>query len=370
MRKIFLFLSLFFILISITSCEKTPDYQFAKINFNGYFDTSGYVVVEYNARTTSYSSVESKLLPAIKKLLQSEEQLFAGQLSDVDSQVKSINENAGLLKNDEPVKTKVSKELIDLLKISIDISNKVPTFDVTIGALTSLWNINGLIEYCQIADNTKCGVPNDIDITNAKKTVDYNSIVIDEEESTVYLENEGTIIDLGAIAKGYACDKLGELIKSKGYDFYIINFGGSVKIEGNSYIYEETNTRMKVSIENPNNTSNTVLDVYDVEGSFVTSSNSYRSIIIGEKNYSHIISPKTGYPVDNELESVTIICEDSVYADAYSTACFTIGAEESINLILDADYKGVLITKNKEIIIVGNLEYQLLDSNYKIINRK
>lgn len=370
MRKIILFIILFFISISLLSCKKEPDYQFAKINFSGYFDTYGYVVVEYNGKTTSYSTVESKLLPAIKKFLQSEEQLFAGELSNVDSQVKTINKNAGLLKNEEPVKTKVSKELIDLLKISNEISKKVSTFDVTIGALTSLWNINSLIEYCQINDNSKCGVPNDVDISNAKNTVDYESIVIDEEESTVYLKNEGTKIDLGAIAKGYACDKLGELIKSKGYDFYIINFGGSVKIEGDSFIYKETNTRMKVSIENPSNPSTTVLDIYDVKGSFVTSSNSYRSITIGDKTYTHIINPKTGYPVDNELDSVTIICEDNVYADAYSTACFTVGAEEAINLILNAGYNGVLVTKNKEIIIVGNLEYKLLDSNYKIINRK
>lgn len=263
-----------------------------------------------------------------------------------DSELNKVNNNA----YSKPVE--ISDQLSYVFKKSIEyaeISNG--SFDITIGPISKLWSIG--------TDQAKVPKPQEIESVISK--VNYKNIEI--KDNQVKLSKDNMIIDLGGIAKGYAADQVVNYLKSKNIDRAIVDLGGNIYTLGS----KDKDTPWTVGIQNPYNESRgDYLGLISVSDKSVVTSGVYeRYVEKDNKKYHHILSPFTGYPIDNELMSVTIVSDLSIDGDALSTAAFALGLEKGTQLVesLD-DVDAIFVTKDKEVYITPKLK-----SSFEIKNK-
>lgn len=218
----------------------------------------------------------------------------------------------------------ISEYLAALLSEGLDITRESDgAFDIAIAPLTSLWDFT--------AEDPK--VPDDAAIQKALPLCSSDGVTIDGQDIT--LPSDDIQFDVGAIAKGYIADRMKDLLVKKGVKSAIINLGGNVLCIGS----KPDGTPFKVGIQKPFADRNETEAVMDITGKSVVSSGIYeRCFKQNGKLYHHILNPKTGYPYDNSLISVTIISDQSVDGDALSTTCFALGLEDGLKF---AEKKGV-----------------------------
>ncbi len=225
-----------------------------------------------------------------------------------DSSLSKINWAAGK----SPVV--VEQDVITVIRSALSFAERSDgAFDPTIGPLVVLWDICG--------DNPK--VPSQREIDAALSLVNWRKLRLDEESASVFLEEEGMRLDLGGIAKGYAADEIVKILQKRKVKRAVIDLGGNIYVFGG----KKDGSLWKVGVKNPADKGASVASVLSVEGnlSVVTSGNYERFFVSEGKRYHHIINPKTGYPGENELASVTIISASSMEADAMSTTAFLLG---------------------------------------------
>ena len=251
---------------------------------------------------------------------------------DINSQTSEINRNAGV----KPVK--VNLELLNLINRAIQISKITDgAFDISYASMDKIWKFDGSM--------TK--MPSEEKIKNSVAKVSYKNIVLNKENSTVYLKLPGMKIGFGAIGKGYAADKAKELLIKKGVSAGIINASGDM----NTWGKQANGNEWKIAIKNPFN-KNKVFAVLPIkEGAVVTSGNYEKYVTFNNKRYTHIIDPRTGIP-SSGIISVTVFAPKAEIADALATSVFVMGKEVGLNRInqlpkiecIIIDDKGNIIT--------------------------
>ena len=191
-------------------------------------------------------------------------------------------------------------------------------FDITIEPVSSLWDFtSGTAE-----------LPDPDQLRSAVSQVGYTNLILDENTLT-FLDSD-TAIDLGAIAKGYIADQIRDYLKESGVKSAIINLGGNVLCVGS----KPDGSPFKIGLQKPfAERSETFATVIADDMSVVTSGVYERHFELNGINYHHILNPKTGYPYDNGLISVTILSKNSVDGDGLSTTCFSMGLEAGMELI-------------------------------------
>ena len=229
----------------------------------------------------------------------------------------------------------ISEDLASLLSEGLDITRESDgAFDIAIAPLTSLWDFT--------AEDPK--VPDDAAIQKALPLCSSDGVTIDGQDIT--LPSDDIQFDVGAIAKGYIADRLKDFLVKKGVKSAIINLGGNVLCIGS----KPDGTPFKVGIQKPFADRNETEAVMDITGKSVVSSGIYeRCFKQNGKLYHHILNPKTGYPYDNSLISVTIISDQSVDGDALSTTCFALGLEDGLKFAEKKGVQAVFITEDYEL---------------------
>ena len=244
------------------------------------------------------------------------------------SEVDKLNQSGG-----KPVK--VSTDTEDVIKEALEVS-KVSggAFDISLGILTREWDFGG---------NPK--VPDVKLISKLLPYVDYKQIEV--KDGSVKL-GAGQAIDLGGIAKGYAADRLAVLYREKGVKSAIINLGGNIYILGK----KPDGEKFKVGIEDPLDTSN-YFAWMELEDVSVVTSGAYEQYFVKDgKTYHHILDPKTGYPSESDILSVSVLSKNSMLADGLSTSVFVLGSEKGLELINSIkDVEAVIVTKDKKILV-------------------
>ncbi len=269
----------------------------------------------------------------------------------LNSEVEKINQKAGI------EEVKVSDETFYVICQGIKYTNITDNkFDISIGPVVKLWNIGFEDER----------VPRDEEIKKALELVGADEIILDEKDKTVKLARKGMILDLGAIAKGYAADKVLSIIKNEDYENSVINIGGNILCNGK----KEDNSKFKIGLRNPSKDSNSYLGVIECFNTSIVTSGIYERNFTENGNlYHHIIDTKTGYPVDNKLASVTIITPQSIYADALSTGVFAMGYEDGLEFVEKLDgVEAIFITQDKQIFLTKGAKalFTLTDKEYKL----
>ena len=229
----------------------------------------------------------------------------------------------------------ISEDLASLLSQGLSITRESDgAFDIAIAPLTSLWDFT--------AEDPK--VPDDAAIQKALPLCSSDGVTIDDQDIT--LPSDDIQFDVGAIAKGYIADRMKDLLVKKGVNSAIINLGGNVLCIGS----KPDGTPFKVGIQKPFADRNETEAVMDITGKSVVSSGIYeRCFKQNGKLYHHILNPKTGFPYDNSLISVTIISDQSVDGDALSTTCFALGLEDGLKFAEKKGVQAVFITEDYEL---------------------
>lgn len=193
-------------------------------------------------------------------------------------------------------------------------------FDITISPVVNIWKNE--IKAVQ-AGKVPVSLPSSSEIDMKLELVGSDKISVDAKTSMVEFKQPGMAIDLGGIAKGYTVDKAVECLKNSGITSAFVNLGGNIYCLG-----KKGNRKWRIAVRNPRDFSQ-ILYPLELENQAVATSGDYEQFFILEgKRYSHIIDPRTGYPVDNVNISVTVIADTATAADAMSTTIFVLGKEK------------------------------------------
>lgn len=251
------------------------------------------------------------------------------------SETSNINKNAGV----SPVK--VSKELFSLIQRALQISNLTDgAFDISYASMDKLWKYDGSMTQ----------IPSKEAIKKSVAKVGYKDIIVDPQNSTVFLKNKGMKIGFGAIGKGYAADKAKKLLISNGVSGGIINASGDI----NSWGSKPSGSSWQVAITNPLN-KNKAFAMLPIKDAVVTSGNYEKYVTFNSRRYSHIIDPRSGYPSQGII-SVTVFAPKAELADALATSVFVMGVETGIDRINQLKaVECIIITDTGSIITSNNL---------------
>ena len=240
--------------------------------------------------------------------------------------LKTINDEAGKA----PVL--VDKEIIELLEFSRLMYEETDgRVNAAFGSVLFLWH--RAREESQL-NPERAYVPDKNDLLLAAEHVRFEDVIIDKEASTVFLKNPAMRLDTGAIAKGYAAEKVAQALYAAGGKEYMISLGGNVRVLEGKPSEGKEKEPWRVGIQNPDRESQkqtvAILAVTDL--SLVTSGVYERFYSVGDERYHHIISPDSLFP-ENTFLSVSILTKDSGVADALSTAVFNMSLEEGLSYI-------------------------------------
>ena len=245
----------------------------------------------------------------------------------------------------EPVE--VSEDTMRILRCAQDISEKsAGAFDVTIAPVSTMWNFT----------QDPPVLPDAEEIARAASLVDYTRMQL--EGNTVTLP-EGMMIDLGGIAKGYIADRIKSYLADRGVKHAILSFGGNIVAIGSG---KPDGMPWKVGIQDIDKpTGEHMLVSLNKGGSTVTSGTYERGFDLDGVRYHHLLSTETGWPVQNELASVTIFSESSMEGDALSTAAFVLGTGKGLELIESLEgIEAVFIAKDRTVTCSSGAEAYLV----------
>lgn len=235
------------------------------------------------------------------------------------------------------------------------------SFNLAIGPLVKLWKI-GFSGH---------SVPEAETISQKLSLISPRLIQLNKQDNSVFLLKEGMEIDLGAIAKGYIADIIKLVLSQHNIHRAIINCGGNVLTIGSSPF--TPNHHWHIGLKKPFAAATNLLGIIQVQDKSVVTSGIYeRYFIHNNQLYHHIINPLTGYPLDNELESITIISDNSLTGDIYSTILYGYGIKKGLEELEQRKNMGaIFVTKDKKIILKSNqyFQFELLDKNYQLLIR-
>ena len=264
------------------------------------------------------------------------------------SQVMDINHAAG----QHPVI--VSRPVFELIRCAKATSLlKDSAFNLAIGPLVKRWKIGFRGDSVPPAD----------DIAALLAITRPEDVILDEAQSSVFLARAGMEIDLGAIAKGYIADRVREYLHKEGTERGLINLGGNIQTLGSP------EGGWSVGLKKPF-VSGALIGAMTVENRSVVTSGTYeRFFEQNGKRYHHILDPRTGYPLDNALDSVTIVSKESIDGDIWTTLMYGMGIEKGCAVLRSRpDIEAIFVTKTKEVVIssMHHFRFTLLDNTYRV----
>ncbi|WP_407857515.1 FAD:protein FMN transferase [Enterococcus hailinensis] len=260
-------------------------------------------------------------------------------LADPASELSQINAAAGIA----PVT--VAAETYQLLVKAKQYSQTYEKFDLTIGPVTQLWGIG----------SATAKKPAATDVVKALTLVNSEQVQLDADKQTVFLMEKGMQLDIGSLGKGYATDKIVKLFKQAKVTTAVLDLGGNIYVLGEST--RGNGQPWQVGIRDPQQANAIIGEVAVTDQTIVTSGTYQRYLQSQGTNYHHIFDPTTGYPIDNQLSSVTIVTDSSLTGDALSTVAFTAGLTKGLAMIEELPAtEALFVTKDQKIYRTSGLE--------------
>ncbi len=323
-RLIPLILSLMIVFSGCTAKKELP--KLSEVGF--YLDT---VII-----LTAYTDDDQVLKDAMEECSRYEKLLSA---TIEGSDIWRINHADG-----QPVE--VSDDTMEVLRCAVRIAElSGGAFDVTIAPVSSIWDFT----------SGEAVLPDAEEIARAAELVDYTKLELDG--NTVRLP-AGMMVDPGGIAKGYIADSVKTWMVNKGIQHAILSFGGNVVAIGT----KPDGSDWKVGIQDIDKATGEYMLVSRNRGSSTVTSGIYeRGFDLDGVRYHHLLSTETGWPVQNELASVTIFSDSSMLGDALSTTAFVLGTEEGTRLIESLDgIEALFIARDRTVTMTSGAEKYLI----------
>lgn len=278
-------------------------------------------------------------------LLQSEQllHLYKNRFSanDADSELMEINLQAG------KKAVQVHPNLFELIELGKKHSIAANShLNIAIGPLVQTWRIGF----------SDAKLPSEEEIQRLLKITNPEEIVLNDSNREVYLSKEGMRIDLGALAKGYIADKLKEFLVEQGVQSGIIDLGGNILTIGENPTFHRP---WRIGIQNPALDRGEHVAVVEVSDASVVTSGIYeRQLVVDGKTYHHIFDRTTGYPMETELASITIVAEKSVDCEIWTTRLFGQNPYDIIEEIeQQPGLEAFVITKNQKMMYTSGIHF-------------
>lgn len=293
-------------------------------------------------------SDNSPLAGRVFRLIKHYENLFT--VNRASSEVMSVNRAAGL----HPVV--VSAPVFELIKCARTASLiEGSCFNLAIGPLVKRWRIG----FC--GDS----VPPEHEIAGLLTRTQPRDVCLNASQRTVYLTKTGMELDLGAIAKGYIADRVRDYLRKEGVSEGLINLGGNVQTLGGPY------GGWTIGLKKPFSDSEALIGHLRITDRSVVTSGTYERYFERDgRRYHHILDPRTGYPLDNELDSVTVIARHSLDCDIWTTLVYGMGIEKGREALRHRpDIEAIFVTKRREIICSSSrsFSFTLTDRKYRLV---
>jgi thiamine biosynthesis lipoprotein len=248
-----------------------------------------------------------------------------------DSEVSQVSRHAG------EKEVRVSAETLEVIERALYFSRlSGGAFDITIGPVFRLWNFR------------EGKIPDGEKLRENLKRVDYRRIRVDRSRSTVYLDDPRMELDLGAIAKGYAVDRAGEVLKKRGVENFLVNAGGDLRVAGR----KEKEIPWTIGIQHPRLPSDLIVKVQSKNAGIATSGDYEKYFLKDGERYHHILVPSSGLPA-RECQSVTILAPTAMEADALATTVFVLGPGKGFALIEEMPNVHALIVDRRGSVLLS-----------------
>lgn len=248
----------------------------------------------------------------------------------VDSELSNINQN----KTTHWIS--VSSDLMHVLRLAEKVSRQSKgAFDVTVGPIVNLWGFG--------PGNRILKEPDEPRVNALMDQVGYKKLILNANSASIKKLDPNLYIDLSAIAKGFAVDKIAEYLDENGIADYLVEVGGEIRVKGRN----KDNRLWRLAIEKPVVEQRAIQEVIELTGEAIATSGDYRNYFESEgKRYSHTINPITGRPITNRVASVSVITSSATYSDAMATAFMVLGVADGIELADKLKLKVLFLVKS------------------------
>lgn len=301
-------------------------------SFN-YFDTVS-TIIGYDSES-EFAAVSNEALA----LLGEYHKLF-----DIYNEYEGINNlyTVNQLVDGEHQVIKVDEKIIDMLLYAKEVYELTDgKMNIAMGSVLSIWH-----DYRSegMDQPVNAELPPMEELEAAAEHTDINDVIIDVANSTVFLADPEMKLDVGAIAKGYAVEKIAEMLEGKGKIHYTVNVGGNIRTVGT----KANGDKWKAGIEDP--MGGDYIEFIELAGEAIVTSGSYqRFYIVDGERYHHIIDGETLMPADRGYLSVSVICNDSGLGDGLSTALFCMDLEQALAFVNSLEgVEAMFVTEDEE----------------------
>ena len=249
---------------------------------------------------------------------------------DADSELSRLNST----KTKNPLQ--LSSDLHEVLHVAYKLyESSSGYYDPTLKPVLDLWGFN--------QKNAYFYEPKPEELTQLKTQVGLNKLIV--KDHTIIKKNADTTLDLSSIAKGYAVDKVSEILESIGSKRYMIEIGGEIKVKSSN-----KKQQWKIGITNPvfSRKYQDLFATLSVQNAAIATSGDYQNYFQKDgKQYSHIIDPKSLKPIQSNVASVTIIAPTCLWADGLATAVMALGVKRGLGMIESLpDVEGLILVRD------------------------
>lgn len=281
----------------------------------------GSILIIRQQHTTPYQHDEGLIFGTIYHITyQSDENYqkeIEAELNKVDGSLSPFNKSSIISRINRNEDVKVNEMFQEVFQLAENISKEtLGAFDITVAPLVNAWGFG-----------FKKGITPDKEVIDSlRQLVGYQKVAL--VDGKIKKQNPNIMLDCSAIAKGYGTDVVARFLKSKGIENFMVEIGGEVVTHGNS----EKRVPWHIGVNKPTddslNTSTELQTILNVTDKAMATSGNYRNFYYKNgKKYAHTIDPKTGYPVQHNILSATVIADNCATADAYATSFMVLGLE-------------------------------------------
>ena len=284
----------------------------------------------------------------------------ADEISRLDQLLSTGNEDSEIYKINQSGDGILSEETAYLVERSLDLYEATDgAFDIAIYPVMKVWGFTD--------DNFR--VPDADELKDLLTLTDASDISYDKETSQIVFKKDGMQIDFGGIAKGYTSARIMDIFRACGIKSGLVNLGGNVQALGT----KKDGSSWRVAVQDPQDTDQ-YIGVFSIQDKAVITSGGYERYFEQDgRTYHHIIDPKTGYPVENGLISVSIVTADGTLADGLSTSVFIMGKEAATEYWRNHsdEFDMILMTDDREIYVTEGIADSFeSEMDTKIIEKK
>ena len=241
------------------------------------------------------------------------------ELQKVDNSLSPFNKTSIISRINRNEKVKVDEMFSEVFQLAEKISGDTDgAFDITVAPMVNAWGFG-----------FKTGnPPTRQTIDSLRAIVGFHTVSL--QDGYVIKKNPKTMLDCSAIAKGYGTDVVARFLKKKGVQNFMVEIGGEIVVNGNSEKLQPWRIGINKPTDDSLNTNQAIQDVVSVSNIAMATSGNYRNFYYKNgKKYAHTIDPRTGYPVQHNILSATVVADDCMTADALATAFMVMGLDEA-----------------------------------------